>query len=122
MSHERLRTSNIRAWFAQGIDWDGAMVVRTEDEIYVTGQNGSELDGSRTHGTGRTAEDAAIQAEVALRNLTILLGEAGATLDDICRINVNISDPAYRVPVHPTIGPPLRGVRPVSTGPIVKAF
>jgi enamine deaminase RidA (YjgF/YER057c/UK114 family) len=122
MPHERLRKFNVRDWFAQGIDWDGAMVVRTDDEIYVTGQNGSELDGSRTHGTGRTAEDAAIQAEIALRNLTILLGEAGATLDDICRINVNISDRAYRIPVYRTIGRHLRGVHPVSTGLIVNGF
>jgi enamine deaminase RidA (YjgF/YER057c/UK114 family) len=122
MPHERLRKFNVRDWFAQGIDWDGAMVVRTDDEIYVTGQNGSELDGSRTHGTGRAAEDAAIQAEIALRNLTILLGEAGATLDDICRINVNISDRAYRIPVYRTIGRHLRGVHPVSTGLIVNGF
>src|SRR5260221_422009 len=122
MPHERLRKFNVRDWFAQGIDWDGAMVVRTDDEIYVTGQNGSELDGSRTHGTGRAAEDAAIQAEIALRNLTILLGEAGATLDDICRINVNISDRAYRIPVYRTIGRPLRGVHPVSSEIIVKGL
>jgi enamine deaminase RidA (YjgF/YER057c/UK114 family) len=122
MPHERLRKFNVRDWFGQGIDWDGSMVFRTEDEIYVTGQNGSELDGSRTHGTGRTPEDAAIQAEVALRNLTILLGEAGATLDDICRINVNISDRAYRIPVYRAIGRHLRGVHPVSTGLIVNGF
>src|SRR5260221_10332350 len=109
MPHERLRKFNVRDWSAQGIDWDGAMVVRTEDEIYVTGQNGSELDGSRTHGTGHTAEDAAIQAEIALRNLTILLGEAGPTLDDICRINVNISHRPYPIPVYPAIGRHLPG-------------
>jgi enamine deaminase RidA (YjgF/YER057c/UK114 family) len=122
MPHDRLRKFNVRDWFAQGIDWDGAMVVRTNDEIYVTGQNGSELDGSHTPGTGRTEEDAAIQAELALRNLSILLGEAGAALDDICRINVNISDRAYRVPVYRTIGRHLRGVHPVSTGLIVNGF
>src|SRR5260221_14172261 len=98
------------------------MVVRTDDEIYVTGQNGSELDGSRTHGTGRAAEDAAIQAEIALRNLTILLGEAGATPADICRLNVNISDPASRTPAYRPIGRHLRGVHPVSTGSIVNGF
>src|SRR5258707_13313064 len=122
MSHERLRKFNIRDWFAQGIDWDGAMVVRTEDEIYVTGQNGSELDGSRTHGTGRAAEDAAIQAEIALRNLTILLGEAGAPLDDILRLNVNISDRAYLTPAYRTIGGHLLGVHPVFDGLIAHGF
>ena len=122
MPHDRLRKFNIRDWFAQGIDWDGAMVVRTEDEIYVSGQTGSELDGSRAHGTGHTAEDAAIQAEIALSNLAVLLAEAGATLDDICRINVNLSDRAYRIPVYRTIGRHLRGVHPVSTGLIVNGF
>jgi enamine deaminase RidA (YjgF/YER057c/UK114 family) len=122
MPHDRLRKFNIRDRFAAGADWDGAMIVRTEDEIYASGQTGSELDGSRTHGSGHTAEDAAIQAEIALRNLTTLLGEAGATLDDICRINVNISDRAYRIPVYRAIGRHLRGVHPVSTGLIVNGF
>jgi enamine deaminase RidA (YjgF/YER057c/UK114 family) len=122
MPHDRLRKFNIKNWFGQGIDWDGAMVVRCADEIYVTGVNGSELDASRTHGTGHTAEDAATQAEVALSNLKILLAEAGATLDDICRINVNITDRAYRIPVYRTIGRHLRGVHPVSTGLIMNGF
>jgi len=122
MTHDRLRKFNIRDWFAQGIDWDGCMVVRTEDEIYVTGQNGSELDGSRTYGPGHTTEDAGVQADVALRNLAILLAEAGAVLDDICRINVNISDRAYRIPVYRAIGRHLRGIHPVSTGLIVNGF
>jgi enamine deaminase RidA (YjgF/YER057c/UK114 family) len=122
MPHDRLRKFNIKNWFGQGIDWDGAMVVRCAEEIYVTGVNGSELDASRTHGTGHTAEDAATQAEVALSNLKILLAEAGATLDDICRINVNITDRAYRIPVYRTIGRHLRGVHPVSTGLIMNGF
>src|SRR5216683_1451451 len=35
MPHDRLRKFNIRDWFGQGIDWDGAMVVRCAEEIYV---------------------------------------------------------------------------------------
>ena len=122
MPHDRLRKFNIKNWFGQGIDWDGAMVVRCADEIYVTGVNGSELDASRTHGTGHTAEDAGIQAEVALNNLKTLLAEAGASLDDICKINVYIADRAYRIPVYRTIGRHLRGIHPVSTGVIVNGF
>jgi enamine deaminase RidA (YjgF/YER057c/UK114 family) len=122
MPHDRLRKFNVRDWFGQGIDWDGAMIVRSADEIHLSGVNGSELDASRTHGTGHTVEDAAIQAEVALNNLEILLAEAGAALDDICRINVNITDRAYRLPVYRTIGRHLRGVHPVSTGLIVNGF
>ena len=122
MPHDRLRKFNIKNWFGQGIDWDGAMVVRCAEEIYVTGVNGSELDASRTHGTGHTAEDAAVQAEIALNNLKTLLTEAGASLDDICKINVYISDRAYRIPVYRTIGRHLRGIHPVSTGVIVNGF
>src|SRR6266581_9673282 len=51
-----------------------------------------------------------------------LLAEAGASLDDICKINVYISDRAYRIPVYRTIGRHLRGVHPVSTGVIVNGF
>src|SRR6266851_5719050 len=122
MPHDRLRKFNISDWFGQRIDWDGSMVVRYADELYLSGVNGSELDASRTHGTGRTPEDAAIQADVALNNLRTLLAEAGASLDDICKINVYISDRAYRIPVYRTIGRHLRGVHPVSTGVIVNGF
>ncbi len=100
MPHDRLRKFNISDWFGQRIDWDGSMVVRYADELYLSGVNGSELDASRTHGTGHTPEDAAIQADVALNNLRTLLAEAGGSLDDICKINVYISDRAYRIPIY----------------------
>ncbi|SRR6266568_4903048 len=122
MPHDRLRKFNISDWFGQRIDWDGSMAVRCADELYLSGVNGSELDASRTHGTGRTPEDAAIQADVALNNLRTLLAEAGASLDDICKINVYISDRAYRIPIYRTIGRHLRGIHPVSTGLIVNGF
>jgi enamine deaminase RidA (YjgF/YER057c/UK114 family) len=122
MAHERLRKFSIKDWFGQPMDWDGCMVVRTEDEIYVRGQTGAELDGSRMHGIGRSAEDAAAQADVALRNLKTLLEEAGSGLDDICKITVYIDDRAHRVPVYRTLGRHLRGVHPVSTGLIVNGF
>src|ERR1700731_3156530 len=122
MAHDRLRTFSIKNWFGQTMDWDGAMVVRTEDGIFVRGQTGAALDGSVMHGTGRTAEDAAAQADVPLTNLKILLEEAGATLDDICKLTVYIDDRAHRIPVYQAIGRHLRGVHPVSTGLIVRGF
>jgi enamine deaminase RidA (YjgF/YER057c/UK114 family) len=122
MAHDRLRKFNTRDWFQQKIDWDGSMVVRTADEIFVRGQTGAALDGSRMHGVGRSAEDAAAQAEVALTNLKTLLEEAGSGLADICKITVYIDDRAHRVPIYRTIGRHLRGVHPVSTGLIVNGF
>src|SRR5260370_7023719 len=98
MPHDRLRKFNISDWFGQRIDWDGSMAVRCADELYLSGVNGSELDASRTHGTGRTPEDAAIQADVALNNLRTLLAEAGARPHDICKHHVSIPDTPHPTP------------------------
>ncbi|MBV9523750.1 MAG: hypothetical protein JO010_13200 [Alphaproteobacteria bacterium] len=122
MAHDRLRKFSIRDWFGQTMDWDGAMVVRTAHEIFVRGQTGAALDGSRMAGTGHAPEDAAARAQAALANLKTLLQEAGSGLDDICKITVYISDRAYRIPVYQTVGRHLRGVHPVSTGIIVPGF
>ena len=43
------------------------MVIQTDDEIYLRGQTGAQLDGSRMVGLGRTPEDAAAQADQACR-------------------------------------------------------
>ena len=53
------------------------MVVCTDDEIYLRGQTGAALDGSRMVGLGRTPEDAAAQADLAMQNAKLLLAEAG---------------------------------------------
>jgi enamine deaminase RidA (YjgF/YER057c/UK114 family) len=92
------------------------MVIRTDDEIYLRGQTGAELDGSRMLGLGRTPEDAAAQA---MANITTLLEEAGAGLDDICKITIYIVDRAYREAVYQVVGHVLKGVFPVGTGLIV---
>jgi enamine deaminase RidA (YjgF/YER057c/UK114 family) len=120
--HERLRRFSVKDWFKHDIDWDGSMVVRTDEEIFIRGQTGSDLEGGRVHGIGRSAEDAATQADLAMQNLKTLLAEAGSSVDDICKINVYIDDRAHRVPVYRTIGRHLRGVHPVSTGVIVNGF
>lgn len=98
------------------------MVVRAGDEIFVSGQTGVELDGHRVAGVGRAADDAATQADAALRNLKILLEEAGSSLDDICKLTVYIDDRAHRIPVYQAIGRHLRGIHPVSTGLIVRGL
>ena len=58
-AHRRLRIFNTRDWFNQAIDRDSCMVVQTDDEIYLRGQTGAQLDGRRMVGLGRTPEDAA---------------------------------------------------------------
>jgi enamine deaminase RidA (YjgF/YER057c/UK114 family) len=66
--------------------------------------------------------DAAAQAELAMSNLAVLLAEAGAAPEDICKITVYIGDRAYRSAVYPVIGRHLGNVRPVSTGIIAAGF
>jgi len=50
------------------------------------------------------------------------LEEAGAKLEDICRITIYITDRAYRESVYQVIGKWLKGVYPVSTGLIVQGL
>jgi enamine deaminase RidA (YjgF/YER057c/UK114 family) len=118
----RVRPYAFDNWHGQGFAWQGAMIVATEEELFVRGQTGSRLDHSGTIGHGRTVEDAGAQAHLALENLTTLLEEAGSSLADVCKLTVYISDRAYRPAVYPIIGRHFRNVRPVSTGIIVNAF
>jgi enamine deaminase RidA (YjgF/YER057c/UK114 family) len=122
-AHQRLRTFNTRDWFGQSsIDRDSCMVVRTDDEIYLRGQTGAELDGSRMYGLGRTPEDAAAQADQAMQNARALLADAGSSLDDVCKLRVYIGDRAYREPVYQVLGRHFGEVHPCSTGLIMRGF
>jgi enamine deaminase RidA (YjgF/YER057c/UK114 family) len=120
--HQRLRTFNTRNWFGQSIDRNSCMVVRTDDEIYLRGQTGATLDGSRMIGLGRTPEDAAAQADQAMQNARVLLEEAGSSLDDVCKLRVYIGDRAYREPVYQVLGRHFGDVHPCSTGLIMRGF
>jgi enamine deaminase RidA (YjgF/YER057c/UK114 family) len=54
-----------------------------------------------------------------MANIKQLLGEAGATLEHICKVTIYLTDPRFREPVYRTIGRWLQGVYPVSTGIVV---
>ncbi|ETX05317.1 MAG: hypothetical protein ETSY2_23665 [Candidatus Entotheonella gemina] len=121
-AHTRLRTFNTRDWFGQAIDRTSCMVVCTDDEIFLRGQTGAELDGSVMYGLGRTPGDAAAQAGKALQNAKILLAEAGSNLDEVCKLRVYIGDRAYREPVYQVLGQHFGDVHPCSTGLIMRGF
>ncbi len=57
-----------------------------------------------------------------MKNVKFLLEEAGARLEDICKITTYITDRAYREPVYNTIGRHLKGVFPCGTGLIVNGL
>ncbi len=117
-THTRLRQFNTKtAYPEQSLDNDLCMAVRAGNTVYLRGQTAMDLDGAIV-GIG----DAAAQAENAMRCAKILLEEAGASLADVVKITLYITDRAYREPVYRVVGRWLRGVYPVSTGLIVQGL
>jgi enamine deaminase RidA (YjgF/YER057c/UK114 family) len=118
MAHIRLRKYNTKGLYpGQSLDNDLCMVVRTGNRIFLRGQTGMDLDGNMV-GAG----DPAAQAENAMRCVKILLEEAGAKLEHICKTTIYVTDRKYREPVYQVVGRWLKGVYPCSTGLIVSGL
>ncbi len=118
IAHVRLRKFNTSSVYEGGrIANDMCMVVRAGNFIFLRGQTGFTLD-NRFVGTG----DAAAQAEQAMKNVKVLLEEAGAKMEHICKITTYITDRAYREPVYNVVGRHLKGVFPCGTGLIVSGL
>jgi len=120
MAHTRIRKFNTRDTYPeQQIDNDlSQAVVARGATVYLRGQIGQDLDTSECVCVG----DAAGQTEQAMKNIDMLLREAGSKLDHICKLTIYISDPRYREDVYRVVGRWLKGVFPVSTGIVVTAF
>lgn len=119
MSHRRLRRFNTRDTYPeQRLDNDLAQAVVAGNIVFLRGQVGQDLETRESVGIG----DAAAQAEKAMANVALLLDEAGARLEDICKITIYLTDVRYREDVYRTVGRWLRGVYPVSTGLVVAAL
>ncbi len=116
-SHERFRKFNTKDTYpTQKLNNDLCQVVKARGTmVFVRGQVGQDPDTFESVGTG----DAYAQADQAMRNVKQLLEEAGSKLEHICRIQVYLTDRAYRDDVYQAIGKWLEGVYPVSTGLIV---
>ena len=118
MTHQRFRKFNTRdAYPEQNLDNDVCMAVRANNTVYLRGQTAMDLDGNIV-GVG----DAAAQAENAMSCAKVLLEEAGASLQDVVKIVIYITDRAYREPVYRVVGRWLKGVHPVSTGIVVQGL
>jgi enamine deaminase RidA (YjgF/YER057c/UK114 family) len=120
MAHERLRRFNTRDTYPeQRLDNDLCQVVKARGTlVFVRGQVGQDLMTSASVAHG----DPAGQAERAMANVALLLEEAGARLEDVCKLTIYLTDPRYREPVYRTVGAWLKGVFPVSTGLVVSAL
>jgi enamine deaminase RidA (YjgF/YER057c/UK114 family) len=119
MTHTRIRPFNTRDTYRdQDLDNDLCQAVVAGNTVFLRGQVGQDLDTAESVGIG----DPAAQAEQAMRNIEQLLGEAGARLDEICKIVIYLTDTRYRESVYRVVGRWLRGVHPVSTGLVVSAL
>ena len=120
MTHKRIRKFNTRDTYPeQKLDNELCQaVVARGTMVFVRGQVGQDLETSKSVAIG----DPAGQAERAMANIKMLLEEAGARLEHICKITIYIIDPRYREPVYRTVGKWLKGVYPVSTGIVVSAL
>ena len=118
MAQTRIRTFNTRDMYpGKDMDNDLCMAVRAGNRVFLRGQTGFDLDGNFV-GVG----DPAAQAENAMKCVKILLEEAGAKLEHICKVTIYITDRAYREPVYRVVGKWLKGVYPCSTGLIVNGL
>jgi enamine deaminase RidA (YjgF/YER057c/UK114 family) len=118
MAHERLRRFNTGLYYkGQDIRNEMSMVVKAGKLIFLRGQTGFTLDGGFV-GIG----DAAAQADQAMKNVKVLLEEAGSRMAHICKITTYITDRAYREPVYQVVGRHLGSIAPVGTGLIVNGL
>ena len=119
MAHKRIRVSSSKGGnIFPDIDYGTSKAVRAGNFVFVEGQTGLSMDGESFIGEG----DPAAQAENAMQNVKIILEEAGARLEDICKITTYVTEAEYRELVYPVIARHLKGVNPCSTGVVVKAL
>ena len=118
--HQRYRKFNTGETYPnQKLDNDLCQVVKASGTmVFVRGQVGQDIDDFVTIDQLGAYE----QADRAMQNVKQLLEEAGSELAHICRIQVYITDRAYRDDVYQAIGKWLKGVYPVSTGLIVNGL
>ncbi|MCU1471513.1 MAG: endoribonuclease [Glaciihabitans sp.] len=118
-THTRIRPFNTKETYPeQNLDNDLCQAVVANGVVYLRGQIGQDLESRESVGIG----DVEAQTERAMANISILLGEAGSSLDDIVKVTIYIIDPRYREPVYRVVGRWLKGVFPVSTGIVVTAL
>ncbi|MGH3427766.1 MAG: RidA family protein [Mycobacteriales bacterium] len=119
MSHTRIRQFNTKdAYPEQNLDNDLCQAVVAGNLVFLRGQVGLDIDTHQSVGIG----DVGAQTEQAMSNIDTLLKEAGARMEDVCKIVVYLTDIRYREPVYQVMGRWMKGVFPCSTGVVVDAL
>src|SRR5258707_13360832 len=108
MTHTRIRKFNTKDTYPeQRLDNDLCQAVVAKGSlVFVRGQVGQYLDTAASVAIG----DPTGQTERAMTNIKTLLEEAGAKVEDICKITIYITDPRYREVVYRKVGEHLKGV------------
>lgn len=100
--HQRLRPyhSSMAKYGNEGqkLDCNFCMAVVAGDRVILRGQTGMGFD-EELHGVG----DARAQAEQAMDNVEVLLGEAGAGLADVAKATVYVTERDYLAPVNEAV-------------------
>ena len=119
MTHRRIRPFNTRdSYPEQRLDNDLSQAVVAGRTVYLRGQVAQDLESRENVAVG----DPAGQAGRAMDNVELLLSECGASLSDICKVTVYLTDIRHREPVYRELGERLRGVFPTFTGVVVVAL
>ena len=119
MTHRRIRPFNTRdSYPEQRLDNDLSQAVVAGRTVYLRGQVAQDLESRENVAVG----DPAGQAARAMDNVELLLRECGASLSDICKVTVYLTDIRHREPVYRVLGERLRGVFPAFTGVVVVAL
>jgi len=120
MTHQRYRKFNTRETYPDSdLNNDLCNLVKAKGDIlFVRGQVGIVLETGESVGVG----DPKIQTNQAMQNISDLLQEADSKLEHVCRIQVYITDRAYRDPVYDAMGKWFKGVFPCATGLIVQGL
>jgi 2-iminobutanoate/2-iminopropanoate deaminase len=84
--------------------------------VFVSGTVGRDIAG------GTWPETVEEQAEVALRNLASVLAEAGASLDDVVKTTVWLTDASHGARIAEAYGRAFRAPLPARSAPVVSGF
>lgn len=118
--HQRIRPYNTKDSYPDNpMDYQLCQAVKARGTmLFLRGQVSQDLDTADP----MHVDDPVKQAAQTVANIKILLEEAGATLADICRTVVYITDIKYRQEIYQELGKQFHGVTPCSTGIVVSAL
>jgi enamine deaminase RidA (YjgF/YER057c/UK114 family) len=117
--HRRIRPFNTADTYPeQRLSNDLCQAVVAGSTVYLRGQVAQDIDTRESVAIG----DPAGQARKVMDNIELLLGEAGAHLDQIVTCDVYLTDIRHREPVYRVLGERMRGVYPCFTGLVVQAL